>query len=357
MISPLPLLSFHDSKYWFSWLNEKLDLPLGYHKIQWFESGAKALAIICHHLQKKLDRRLNILLPSYFCGQSLSYLRSLPINFHFYQIDESNKFKANAILMEYQQGAVDIMVHVHYFGMVTGQEESRAVANQLGALLIEDCAHVISPDVSEKWVGDVLLFSPHKYFAIPSLGLAIFKEDLNLDKFKSRKRLQPVWIAKNLSKRVLRNAPRVKWNCKWSSEKKVLEFREPVNWHKNICSRYLSGWEVCGEVRKNNQTKLLSKLEKITGWKPILHEHCIPYLLCMQCDTRIIAKRRFAFLNQNFQLTMQWPDLPSEIRNNLKLMELAQDWVEKRLFFFIHQTLEEKKWLSEIDKATNIEGF
>ena len=77
----------------------------------------------------------------------------------------------------------------------------------------------------------------------------------------------------------------------------------------------------------------------------------------MLCDSKQTAKRRYQLLNKRTQIVMRWPDLPSELRLDLKLGELEKAWNEKILFFFVHQGIVTNKWLAEIDKILQDEEF
>ena len=66
--------------------------------------------------------------------------------------------------------------YVHYFSHIVCQSQSRQFADRYGAVLVEDCAHVLSPNLNKQWVGDYLLFSPHKHFALPPVSFVIARK-------------------------------------------------------------------------------------------------------------------------------------------------------------------------------------
>lgn len=351
MITPLPLLTFKDLRLWVSQPRDIISMPFGYNNSCWFLSTADALSVICNSIQEQVGRRLNILIPSYFCGQSLRYLRSLNVNLYFYDLDAADNLNANHITEKFSQAEIDVFIQVHFFGRVSGQKIGRSIADSLGAIHIEDCAHVISPYASNVWMGDVLLFSPHKYFPIPSIGLAVFRENFDLPVLVSRRFFSFSWVLKNFSKRLFFRYSKPEWGYKWSKKSELPKLYQPSYLHRKIGSTYLVKWKNFSETRKRYRKILLSKLQEGSGWKPIEIEKHTPFLLGMQCDTEEIAKRRFHLLNSRYQLVMQWPDLPVEIKDQTGVADGVKKKVANRLFFFVHHGLDEKKWISEVDRA------
>ena len=81
------------------------------------------------------------------------------------------------------------------------------------------------------------------------------------------------------------------------------------------------------------------------------------YVLGMICDSKEIAKRRFNLLNQNYQLVMQWPDLPLEINQDNEILAQTKKWQGSVLFFFIHQQLDTSIWIRELERVLEAKNF
>ena len=92
MLWPLPLslitqltrslfLSFRSNR-------SELSKPSGYQTALWLHGGAEALSYICHHIANEQQKPVRLLLPAYFCGQSLRYLRHDGVEFLFYPLND-----------------------------------------------------------------------------------------------------------------------------------------------------------------------------------------------------------------------------------------------------------------------------
>lgn len=353
MIWPVPLLRSADLAHWFSSGIADLPLPTGFVSSCWHHSGAAALAGICAQLAAERGRPINILLPGYFCGQSLRYLRQLPVRMHFYSLTRELLPDYEAIRQLPAAESIDILVHVHYFGRIAGQQLSRAFADELGALLIEDCAHVISPLVHRDWLGDYLVFAPHKLFPLPRVGLAIGRQPLAESSAEQGAALPYGWLLRQAARCFVKKAPPALWERVWSDEASEFDAGCPGALVTRAVSASLAGFEPAATARKANALHLQAKLAPAPGWVPFGagDEATVPYLLGMLCDSPERARRRFELLNRRSRLVMQWPDLPSEIRDLPLIAGQCGAWADQALFFFVHQQLGPGTWLEEIERA------
>ena len=87
MIHSKPHFLLSDLYKWFDNKIYNVSFEKNFEKVEWANSGAECLAEICSSIANKKKRKINICLPAYFCGQSLRFLRSIPVNFHFYELD------------------------------------------------------------------------------------------------------------------------------------------------------------------------------------------------------------------------------------------------------------------------------
>lgn len=357
MIYPLPLLGVRDLATWLS-LNKADILPEGYADITWHGSGAAALAAVCSKLIADTNRSIEVWLPAYFCGQSLRYLREQALNIHFYPLTADKLPDYKAIQNDVVKTGIDLFIHVHYFGNVSGQIQSRTFANEHGAMLLEDCAHVISPLSLKKCVGDYLVFSPHKHFPLPRIGLIINRKPIGETGVGSSARIPLKWFMLQVLRRWLPRAQGASWGRKWSANTAKYVDSSPSSLAIQITQRSLTDFMPAAKARYTHVTRLKTTLEKINGWSQLLDDEVtVPYLFGMICDTPEQSRRRFELLNQRVQLVMQWPDLPVEIKNSPELAEQCSEWVERSLFFFVHQQLDTEMWIEEIELALQIEGF
>jgi hypothetical protein len=342
MFQSTPRLTLSGLLQWYWSSKESLIVPSGYKKIYWRNSGALSLGEICLDISRKKKRRINVYLPGYFCGQSLRYLRSIQVNLNFYELDE--EFLPNYSLLNdvKKNENIDVFVHVHYFGKINGQQKSRDFCNKCDAILIEDCAHIMSPGLSKKWRGDYLIFSPHKHFPLPAIALIIVRDKFFLFNHYKKEKFPYWWIFKEVIKKFLRFKKLVVWKRTWNKDEQLINIFQSNKTVMVVTSNYLQNYLTKCNQRKINSLSLINVLSLVTDWSPLQEESLLecPYLLGMICQSPQVAERRFALLNQNEQLVMQWPDLPLEIMKNLQLQEQCTNLLDRTLFFFIHQQLD-----------------
>ena len=362
MIWPKPLVNHRDYVHWRHDGNKKNFHTIGYHGERWHGGGAEAIASICHDVQVEKKREIHVWIPAYFCGQSLRYVRNLPIKIFFYTLTE-NLLPNYAHLREQSKHTiVDIFVIVHYFGNVAGQKESKAFANIKGAVLVEDCAHVISPMIRKSWVGDYLVFSPHKHFPLPSIGLTLAQKPLRNANTSLNGTFPWKWFLYQTVRRLWKNLPPAVWKQVWNSQSNTLKKENPHRRTKQATIINLVEYSLAAEKRNENAQKLKVLLSKLPHWWELQNskKETVPYLIGMICKTPELAKGRFEAFNNRSRLVMQWPDLPVEIQSNYELTALCKNKVNKTLFFIVHQRLEINKWTEElniaIDKISSTNG-
>ena len=353
MIDPLPRFTSADIKYWLAGDTQQ-NAPTGYAGSRWFSSGADALANVCNEVSTGYQRKIVIYIPGYFCGQSLNPLRMVNADICFYSLtqDLQPNYEHIANLMRLQKP--DVFVYVHYFGRIVGQSRIKDFANQNEILLIEDCAHIISPTLWPDWVGDYLIFSPHKIFPLPKLSI-VFSRLKNSEPNKITTNFPYGWFARQIVRRVFPRRLSCDWSIVWSGDACVLETRSPHKIVIRAAMKYLNDYAEILRRRSENSISLKHKLSCISGWRPLFElSSDTTYIFTMICDTRDIARRRSKLFNRNTQLVAQWPDLPVEIRA-LPLSEKCIEVVERCLHFFIHHQLSQEVWLDEIDDAISRE--
>ena len=354
-----PHLTLAELQKWRSIPKIVLNAPNGYNHIYWCSSGALSLGAICLDISREKKRRLNIYLPGYFCGQSLRYLRTLPINLHFYALNESLLPNYSELNKSKNIEEIDILVHVHYFGQIAGQKKSSDFCNNYDAKLIEDCAHIMGPELSSKWEGDYLIFSPHKHFPLPPVALIISRNKCLSMKINKVDKFPLEWMLREALKKVIPFKKNVRWKRTWTQSEEVIELTRSNSKLEAITSDYLKNFLPYSIMRKNNAIDLINLLAGISDWSPLQEQSSLncPYLVGMICSSPEIAERRFSMLNKNTQLVMQWPDLPIELRGDKHLLEQCTNWLDRTLFFFTHQQLNAYRMNKEISKITQKSEF
>ena len=182
--------------------NKVPNIKIKNYKYNYFgNSGSELLAKLIDNLNSFNKRKLNVYIPGYFCGQSLKYLRLINVNIKFYKL-------SNDLMPDYEylelltyQNKIDILILVHYFGKIRGQEKAINFSKRNNITLIEDCAHIKNPILFNSWVGDFLIFSPHKHFDIPQIGILFSKTKLDIIIKKHTNKY--FWFLKKLLKRFI----------------------------------------------------------------------------------------------------------------------------------------------------------
>ena len=351
MILSKPLFRFKDFKYLHK--KQKIDFQLtNYKNYYWYKSGAEALSsIIFKEISNYKKDEVVILLPAYFCGQTLRFIRSMNLKIFFYEINKSFKPIYEKIDLKINDFKKIFFVHVHYFGKINSQIESRKFCDQISATLIEDCAHIISPVIRKKWVGEYLLFSPHKHYSVPSIGLVITNNELN---FKKNNSFEFIWFLKQLYYTFFKKSHYSKYKDVWTSTLENFEISYVSSININLTIRHINNYDKYKSQILSNWYKVNSKILLIDKWKPIYKSinDFTPYLYGVLCDSKEIAVKRYNFLNKKNQICLLWPDIPYEIKLHKSFNNQVLSLRRRILFFFIHQDVPVESLTNRINELS-----
>ena len=360
-----PIIDFYEILSFFQfWDFHKFKIPKEYDSYQWQSNGASSIASVINQLKNKINtnKNLTILIPGYFCGQSLRYLRSLDVEIVFYPLTQELEPDFHEIKELIKQKSIDIFMLVHYFGRVASQLDSRTLADDFGLVLIEDCAHVSHPNAS-KWIGDFVIFSPHKHLPLPEIGLVLLKnkKDRALRLNSSIKPFPILWLLKQILKKIIKfSKDPVEWKLVLNSSQEGFEDQIPSQSSIRKCVKLLKQSESNNLVCKENIKSLKEILMSCDDWvvfSPSDLDSCPTYLFGMKCINKDIAKKRMSLLNANSQLVMQWPDLPEEVKNHKHIFDQALEWNSTALFFFVHHKIDRPVLLEDVKRIIKTEGF
>jgi len=342
---PLPLLNFKDIwRFIFSTTIGPTE------NIFWVRSSSNSIAIICDHIAKiSGNNNVTLHLPAYFCGNSLRNLRSLDINLSFYPLNDFQPDYTYIKELDKNDG-VNVMLFVHYFGKIGDQLECKEFCAINNFILIEDCAHIVDIDFNINWVGDYVIFSPHKHYPVPEVGIIKSKQNLKLrpEKFG----FSILWISKQFLRIFIKYRRRSSF-C-FIYDDKV----EDVN-YKTANKAVVKFTLLCLVYRKkdlrqrrNNIRILSSIMLQISNWSPLLDfsETEYPYIYGFLCDNEEMAKKRFDILNERIPLVLQWTNLPREVLNSdFDCIEV----MKKTIFFVVHGRIDSHLWVRELLVARN----
>lgn len=336
MTNPTPSLNFREFLSWIAKLkNPSFDRILHANQLLWFLSGSEALASICWLEAVKLGRPVNVAIPAYFCGQSLNYLRAIKANLIFYEL--GNGFKPNIKNVSQIAKPIDVIVQVHYFGMKIDYDVLSAFKQETRPVLVHDCAHMLNTSIFSEVDGDYFIFSPHKHFPLPKVGLVMAKRDIQFP-FKSQQFFPFWWTLRQLLKSLRVKKQKSIWRKTWSGQSEELSFSKASNLTISLALSYLNAANETLDYRRKIVSEVTNIIKTVGGWTIESFQQCnkTNYLICVACDTSEIAHRRYDLLNKNGKIVMQWPDLPNELREYPALSLQMEELYDKRIFFFVN---------------------
>ncbi|MBT0892924.1 DegT/DnrJ/EryC1/StrS family aminotransferase [Geobacter hydrogenophilus] len=122
-----------------------------------------------------LRRGDTVLLPAYNCGIEIEPFHYFGLRTEFYQIDKELKVSLPD-LREKIKGNIAALLVTHYLGFPQDTEQIKAICNDHGVFLIEDCAHALlgshnGADLGT--YGDIAVFSVLKTLPVPNGGVLV----------------------------------------------------------------------------------------------------------------------------------------------------------------------------------------
>jgi hypothetical protein len=139
----------------------------------WLSRTSWGMAALADALAEKNGRDVRIWLPEYFCEQALGPMRERCTQFDFYPVDERGRPNWDSFPVDGPQP--DLFFLVHFFGHASDHVEARRFCDETGALLVEDATQALGPDTVIGRVGDIVLYSPWKFFAVPNGAVMIIR--------------------------------------------------------------------------------------------------------------------------------------------------------------------------------------
>ena len=143
----------------------------GNQKLILFNKSRWSLLFIIF-LYKKIYKKeiINLWIPSYYCNYALSKIRNTfpEVNFVFYPINENLQANLDIIKKINKSHKANIFINVNFFGQ---RNENSHLINFLksnSSWLVNDCTHCINTKVELEKYSDFSIYSPHKFYSIPS---------------------------------------------------------------------------------------------------------------------------------------------------------------------------------------------
>ncbi len=308
----------------------------------WFSRSAWALAGLARGWAERHGRPPRLWVPGQFCNGSLDPLRRAGVVPAFYPVNAGPGPDWLACDALAKSAPPDLFLLVHTFGRLADAAAARAFCRRHGALLVEDCAHVLRPEAGIGTVGDAVLWSPHKLLAVPQGGLLVLRHDCPAASATGAAPSLRPWLAKRLVQKIVpaRLLPRPHPGDFANDPPAAPLPDTPVLAPAALkllaaVSRRLD--EVASR-RRAIAGRLLAVLAKRAGWQALFDPATItPYRLVMRCDRPEVAAARFRQYRAAGIPVESWPDLPPEVAAEPLRHAAAISLRQTLLCFPVHQ--------------------
>jgi hypothetical protein len=307
--------------------------------------SAWSLAALAQVIATERRRPARVLLPAWFCGQSLLPLRAVGAQLTFVPVDASGVPQWPA------DGNADMIVAVHSFGCPTDLSAAVALRARTNALLIEDCAHVLQPAPGMGEAGDAVIYSPHKTLGLPEGAVLVTRQPGLSDRLRiALGDLPPApppsrWAVKRMVQRLIPDVlrPRLPMGGPpdFLSDPPVGE-AAPLTGASALSLSLMAGACMAQQAaaRQRNAQALRSALSGLPAWAPFFaHDGPAPYRFALLCDDTGVAEARYARLRQ-FRLPVEsWPDMVPEVAAAPQEFGHALDLRRRILLLPVHASL------------------
>jgi len=143
--------------------------------VQFISRSSWFFFLIASIKKKKVNRKINIWLPSFYCNDPIFLLEKLNINIFFYDVDDNFRIITSSIdFLETDNKKPDIIVMCNFFGKIIDEKEQLFfydLKKKYNAWLLQDATHCIDPNVVDSKYSDFTFISPYKFFSLPYGGL------------------------------------------------------------------------------------------------------------------------------------------------------------------------------------------
>ena len=347
--------------------NGKGFYELKYDHILWLAKSSMSIRLVIEAVKStKKQNSIKVLVPDYFCYETISDIESEYTIIEYYPIDESFEPKWDYLKEWCKNNSFDVMIFTHYFGKyIESISRAKEICKSMDAILIEDCAHVLMPTGKMGTNGDFTILSPHKQLGV--MDGAILYHNENAAKLLSQEVAERI---DNVYSTMPQNHMSLVWNIKRGIQKIV-----PV--HRSL--KYFYGVHYGG--KKEEKTKVLrcspdslvylkniqSVDMKIYASKRRRNLELMNYIITklypevVPClDSSINSPYMAAYSLKNVTskemvvndmmkkgfILLFWPDLPHAIEEDA-CYESVKDMSKEYLFLPIHQGLRHQELIKK----------
>ncbi len=326
--------------------------------VNFFSKSSWSIFLIV--LLKLKKKKINVWVPSYYCEDALYLIKKLDINIFFYDVDDNfiaDKLHLKKLLINNKP---DIIIFCNFFGKHCFNSYLKEISKSSDSWLIEDATHCISPENEIGKHGDFVIYSPYKFFPIPTgavltTSLEFLKKN-QLEILLSEKE-QILILRKYFKILKFNNENNFFHNLKWILKKilskfnfnfkdiKNFNFDEKISnsnyfwspkldyFSKNLLEKYGKNIEIEKEKRLRMLILWKNLISKIEDFKTLdfdlsfLKNNQIPYFAIVK-DLPLNIIEKYNLLKKKKIPVLTWPNLPSDISEK----SFSHD-LRKKIFF------------------------
>ena len=358
-------INFFEKKYLFN--NQKYIL---FNRSRW-----SLLFIV--FLYKKFCKKdlIYVWVPSYFCNYALSKIRNhyKDIKFVFYPTNENLNFDINELIKINTKHPVDIFIKVNYFGKELRNLGLTNFLHKNNSWLINDCTHCVNAENDFEKYSDFSIYSPHKFYSIPSGAIC----KINYTGINKKFLKEKIFNIENLKKDFVKELDLKSFkifffdfycNLIWLFKRLINFFYKKItiqNFENESGQNYsdIDNKPFPGFFTKKLMINTIADDDKLIVerkktfylWKLIIKkilynkfQYSIfledldnPYNLILKSDEKNI-KNIYQLLKDSLIPVSTWPDLPPEIKSNYpyqKTFQLRNNLIFLNLHSQINQQL------------------
>ncbi len=272
----------------------------------------------------------------------------LPMDLAFYEVTQTLVPSWEQLEnLARRSGPPDALVLVHYFGFPNDLAGADSFCRRVGAILIEDCAHLLPGASALGTLGSFAIFSPWKVLATPMLGVLTGAKEY--ERFIAAPPLHRAvgatarWYAKRLAQRALIGL-QFNWYARASFSTKRLGSSWAAAAHAAVWwyERALATVESVARQRIQNYQYLASKLAGASGkfFLDALPLNVIPYAFPYLLSASVSQGVRK--LRQKGIPCSTWPELPQQVKSDPKA-RVARDFADRLVLLPIHQNVKPRQ--------------
>jgi hypothetical protein len=336
-------------------------------------------------LYKKFFKKKSIIVwvPSYFCNYALSKIRHYykDVEFIFYPINENLNLDMNELKQINVKKKIDIFIKVNYFGKESNNLELTNLLYKNKSWLINDCTHCVTAENNFEKNCDFSIYSPHKFYSIPSGAIC----KINYNGINKKFLKENIFNIKKLKKEFINDLDLKTFkiyffdfycNLLWLFKRLINFFykkikienfeNESYQYYSDIDNKPFPGFFtkklMVNTIILDNQI-IIERKKTFYIWKLIIkkilnnkfHYNFFledlekPYNLILKSDEKNI-KNIYKLLKNNLLPVSTWPDLPPEIKSNYLYQKTFQ-FRNNLIFLNLHP--QTKQQLSFLNKYKN----